>query len=92
MRESNLVHAEGVRGETHVEGHGGTNLKPASVSSLPAEAPDTVEQKQVLLVASLNLYVSPQSGCLRPLHFREICYSVTVTGTSWVFRARKTCF
>lgn len=42
-----------------------SSLQP---SSLPAEAPDTVEEKQACLaVPSLNLYVSPQTG------FGEMC-------------------
>lgn len=48
-----------------------SSLQP---SRLPAEAPDTVEEKQALLaVPSLNLYVRPQTGYLKPLHFGEMC-------------------
>lgn len=48
-----------------------SSLQP---SSLLAEAPDTVEEKQALLaVPSLNLYVSPQTGYLKPLHFGGMC-------------------
>lgn len=48
-----------------------SSLQP---SSLPAEAPDTVEEKQArLAVPSLNLYVSPQTGYRKPVHFGEMC-------------------
>lgn len=48
-----------------------SSLQP---SSLPAEAPDTMEEKQALIaVPCLNLYVSPQTGYLKPLHFGELC-------------------
>lgn len=48
---------------------GGQRLQPQSAevdmsslqpSSLPAEAPDTVEEQACLAVPSLNLYVSPK--------------------------------
>lgn len=52
--------------------------------NLPAEALSTVAWKQALpAMPSLHLYVSPIHGRLMPLKFGDICYSVTVTGTSW---------
>lgn len=69
---------------------GGRRLQPQSAevdmsslqpSSLPAEAPDTVEEQACLAVPSLNLYVSPQTGYLKLVHFGEICGVLEPGGT-----------